>query len=296
MPTVGEDVLNRNRPSHDDIRTYFTELHAGYDRKWAPGVHEAAMHFGYFDDEHEEFGPAMFNMKRKLADAADVGPGDRVLEAGCGLGEPATWLAAERDAEVLGINISESQLERAREVARDRGVTDSVEFRYDDFTEMETLDDDSFDVVWGLESICYADSKPAVVEQAARVLDDGGRIVVGDWFMTERELTDHQRRIVELWLEGWKIPDLAHVEDFEAALSEFGFEDVTTHDATENILPSVSGFRCRTRRKITWPLSRVLNRVGLVGDYRMEHERGCYYQHEVYEEDLVTYGIVRATR
>lgn len=296
MTTVGKDILNRNRPSKDEIATYFTELDAEYGSEWAPEVHDAAMHFGYFDAEHTELGPAMNNMKRILADMVDIGPGDRVLEAGCGLGETSTWLAMERGAEVVGINITESQLEKARALARERDVADQVEFRYDDYTEMETIPDDSFDVVWGLESVCYAEDKREVLEQAERVLDDDGRILVGDWYMTERELTDYEHQIVEYWLEGWKIPNLAHIDDFEGDLADLGFENINTHDATENIIPSAEGLRCQTKRMVTWPIAKMLNLVGLVSYNRAAHERGCYYQHKVYDNDLVIYGLVSAQK
>ncbi len=296
MPTVGEDVLNRNRPAQEQVSRYYSELWDEYARPWASGVPDTAMHMGYFDDEHTEFGPAIRNMKRILVDAVDIGPDDRVLDSGCGMGETSTWIAKECGAEVVGININEQQLERAREMAEERGVADRVDFRYDDYTEMDTLADDSVDVVWGLESICYAPDKRDVLEQAKRVLDDDGRIMVADWFMAQRKITEEERKMVEHWLQGWKMPSIPHVEDFEAELEDLGFRDVDTREALENIRPSGSGFNCRTRRMVTYPLARVMNAIGLAGDYHLEHERGCYYQHKVYDEGLATYGIVTARR
>lgn len=296
MPSVSDEALNRNSPSKEQIADYFTEMEAEYTKEVGDGVPDEAMHFGYFDEEHTEFPSAIINMKRTLTDAVDIGPDDRVLEAGCGMGETSTWIAREIGAEMVGINICERQLEIAREMADRRGVTDSVDFRYDDYTEMETIEDESVDVVWGLESICYAKDKREVLEQAERVLRPGGRIMVADWFMNQRTLTEDEREMVELWLQGWKIPDLAYFEDFQGYLRDLGFDVTAARDITENIRPSVAGFECRQRRKITYPVSKVLNAVGLVSDYRYEQERGCFYQHKVYDEELAIYGLVTAEK
>ncbi len=66
---------------------------------------------------------------RKLA----LRPGERVVEAGCGWGALALYMARERGVRVTACNISREQVRFARERARREGLADRVEFVDDDY-------------------------------------------------------------------------------------------------------------------------------------------------------------------
>jgi cyclopropane-fatty-acyl-phospholipid synthase len=72
-----------------------------------------------------------------VADLADVQPGDRLLEIGCGWGGFATRIAGQRGARVHGITLSPSQLAWARRQADEAGVGDRVEFELRDYRHLE---------------------------------------------------------------------------------------------------------------------------------------------------------------
>lgn len=63
----------------------------------------------------------------------DLRPGARVLDIGCGWGSFALHLAKHSDATVVGITLSERQLEVARQRAREAGLAERVEFRLQDY-------------------------------------------------------------------------------------------------------------------------------------------------------------------
>lgn len=277
----------------DEVAEYYTRVHGVYQRSMDRFDHHS-IHVGFFDDEHDSHDSAVENMTRVVADTADVGPGDRVLDAGCGVGGPATWLAAERGAEVVGVNVTPMHLDRARRLAEERGVADDCEFREDDFTELATVADDAVDVVWGVEAVCYAEDKREFVEQAARVLRDGGRLVVADGFAVERDLSARDRRLMRKWLDGWKVPNLAHLDDFQAHLREFGFADVTARDVRENVLPSSKALYYYSF--YGWPLAWLRHLVGRAPREEVDHVAARHYQHRALRRGLWTYAIVSATR
>ena len=66
---------------------------------------------------------------RKLA----LRPGERVIEAGCGWGGLALYMAERHGVQVRAFNISEEQIAYARERARQRGLSRRVEFVLDDY-------------------------------------------------------------------------------------------------------------------------------------------------------------------
>lgn len=60
-------------------------------------------------------------------------PGEKVVEAGCGWGALALWMAKYYGARVRSFNISHEQILYARECARREGLKDRVEFVEDDY-------------------------------------------------------------------------------------------------------------------------------------------------------------------
>src|SRR5229473_6076996 len=60
-------------------------------------------------------------------------PGERVIEAGCGWGSLALFMARRYGVTVRAFNISTEQIAYARARAREEGLTDRVEFVEDDY-------------------------------------------------------------------------------------------------------------------------------------------------------------------
>ncbi|PSP77739.1 hypothetical protein BRC81_09615 [Halobacteriales archaeon QS_1_68_20] len=272
----------------DDVKDFYADL-GNILEKMSTGGN---LHGGYYDDEHTDHESAVENMQRKVAEAVDVGPGDRVLDVGCGIGGPAVWLAKECGAEVVGINIDDDQLELCRRRAADEGVEDRVSFRHDDLTEMETLDDDSFDVVFAIEAVTYAEDKSEFAEQACRVLNDGGRLTVGEGFLTERDLTPEDEELIERICTLWTVPGMDHIDDFTDALTDEGFTNVQVRDASGNVEKSTE--RLARFSRIVGPFLRVLELFGLTNQSQIDVLYAYRYQQKAHERDLTSFAIVSA--
>lgn len=103
--------------------------------------------------------------------------GARVLEAGCGFGAVAAYLAAERGADVTGIDISSRYLGVAQRVAERIGL-DRLSFREADMRDLGPLG--PFDVVFVNNAFIYLTSEADADRAAAelfRVTAPGGSIV-----------------------------------------------------------------------------------------------------------------------
>lgn len=70
---------------------------------------------------------------RALARDTGIGPNDHVLEIGCGWGGFAEFAAREIGCRVTGLTISKEQLKFARERIEKAGLTDKVEFKFQDY-------------------------------------------------------------------------------------------------------------------------------------------------------------------
>jgi SAM-dependent methyltransferase len=143
-------------------------------------------------------------------------PGRRVLEYGCGQGGHA-YLLAEKGASVTAIDLSETAIEQAKELAKTKGLESNADFR---IMNAEALDfeDDTFDVVCGTAIIHHLDLNKAFSE-IARVLKPDGLVVFMEP-MGHNPLINLYRRLTPRLRTEDEHPLL--IEDFELARSFFG--------------------------------------------------------------------------
>lgn len=129
-----------------------------------------------FTDGDETLSEAQLEKYRRLAELADIGPDDRVLEIGCGWGGFAEFAASEIGCHVTGLTLSTEQAEYARNRLKEAGLDDKTEIRLRDFRE-ETGTYDKIVSIEMIESI-PAELWPALFETISANLRDGGRVAM----------------------------------------------------------------------------------------------------------------------
>ncbi len=117
----------------------------------------------------------------RMAAVAHIGDGKRVLDVGCGIGDPTLQVAVlvGPHGRVLGVDLVEDMIATARERAAALGLA-HVEFRAGDVTTIN-LPAAAFDVVLGRWSVIYMDDAAAALARLRAVLVPGGRIAVTAW-------------------------------------------------------------------------------------------------------------------
>ena len=252
-----------------------------------------ALHYGIWDRGTRTLREALLNTNRVLADKATVRQGERVLDAGCGVGGSAFWLAAQRGAQVTGITLSGRQLQAARETARARGLESLTEFHLKDYTQTG-LADASFDLVWAIESVCHAPSKPAFLREAWRLLRPGGRLVVADGFLDRNPRTAPETRRLRNFLRGLALQDLATPEGFARDCRISGFASVQQWDYTRAIMRSAR----RMYRMSLWgsPLAELTTRLGLTQPILAWNNRAGIDQYHLVKAGLVSYRVFLAQK
>src|SRR3954466_11289998 len=114
------------------IESYYEQTNFDYKRVWHSG-NSLAFHFGYYACDIEEHRHALVNANHVLSEIAHVTPGDRVLDAGCGLGGSGFWLAENKSAVVVGITPVKTHVLAARKIAQERLLADKVSFYQADY-------------------------------------------------------------------------------------------------------------------------------------------------------------------
>jgi cyclopropane fatty-acyl-phospholipid synthase-like methyltransferase len=271
---------------------YFDQTHNDYRFLWGIDRH-LGLHCGFFDEQRHRHDDAVVHMNRVLTTMAGITSGMRVLDAGCGIGGSVIWLAENVGASAVGVNINVKQIEQARRLARSRRVQDRAQFHVADFC-ATGLPAGSFDVVWALESACYAEDKHAFLVEARRLLKPGGRLIVADGFQTRENLTDEEQHIVKSWQRGWAIPGVATVEQFGRWLRETGFRDVRFRNITRHVVPSSRRIYLATL--LFYPLGLLLYGIGLRTTIQTHGIASGYYQYQARNRGLAAYGVFLAER
>ncbi|MCZ6596790.1 MAG: methyltransferase domain-containing protein [Planctomycetota bacterium] len=155
----------------------------------------------------------------QVIDAMDIRPGERILDLGCGTGW-ATRILAQRapGAQAVGVDVSPKMIARADELhsLRIRARYDVGSFEELDFPEA------SFDRVFSMEAIYYAQDLDRALSELCRVLKPGGAAeIVVDYF------ADSPGTAVWGELLDVKMHFLV-ADEWRRAFERAGFGDVTT--------------------------------------------------------------------
>ncbi len=117
-------VARRNVAHHYDLPDDLYRLFLDEDRQYS---------CAYFADPRMTLEEAQQAKKRHLAAKLLLGPGQRVLDIGCGWGGLCLHVAKAADVDVTGITLSTGQVAAASRRAEEAGLQDRVRFHLRDF-------------------------------------------------------------------------------------------------------------------------------------------------------------------
>lgn len=151
---------------------------------------------------------------------AALSPGEAVLDLGSGSGTDvfAAAAAVGTGGKVVGLDMTEEQLEKAERLRQEAGISQATFTR--GYIEDLPFPDHIFDCVISNGVINLSADKPAVFREAARVLRPGGRLALAD-IVTERPLTPQIVCDADLWAAC--IGGAAQADSYRGAMADAGF-------------------------------------------------------------------------
>ena len=195
---------------------------------------------------------AMEHTNETMAKAVNLSEQSRVLDLGCGYGSTARYLAANYGCHVTGTNISEKELELARERPGEAHLEHLLTFEYGDFHEIE-YPDDSFHLVWSQESFLHGADKTRILAECRRVLIPTGTLAFTDILVRRGTPEADRLRIYDRV----KSPDMWDLEDYQEALLSLDFRVQHTSDWSHQVARSYGWVLDRLRESRAALLSRV---------------------------------------
>jgi microcystin synthetase protein McyJ len=180
-----------------------------------------------------------------VATAAQLGPGDRVLEAGCGYGASAVhYTRRYQPAAVTGIDATDVRIQAGKDYIAASGLADTIQIGLGDATAL-AFPEAAFTKVLAIECAFHFDTRRAFLHEAARVLVPGGRLALADYLL--RPGIDPERYLEELYptptLRARNVPDNFHdAAVYTTRLHEAGFEHVAIEPITDQSISAFSRY------------------------------------------------------
>ncbi|GBF80307.1 class I SAM-dependent methyltransferase [Aphanothece sacrum] len=227
---------------------YFDLLLQEFDKKntdaeQALGRH---VHWGYWPNPElakiniVDFEIATENLSKLIYKAANIQEGMRVLDVGCGFGGTIASLNDNFSSlEIVGINIDNRQLERAREKVKPLG-NNKIEFIQGNACNLP-LEAETFDVVLAVECIFHFPERFAFLKETSRVLRPEGKLALSDFVLPNKQffidflLYYLGKMLISSFYGDAKC---CTMEDYKNLALKTGLKEIVHQDITAEILPT----------------------------------------------------------
>jgi len=202
------------------------------------------VHYGLWGEDTHNEDEALARSIHTLVSGCNLGPEKRVLDAGCGLGGPAVFMAREFGAHVTGLTNCGSHVTAATDFARQQGVANLVDFHHGDFMNMP-FPDETFDVVTNHESFCYATDKLAYLKGVCRILRTGGRLQMVEGLLSDKPMPQQLESVHVSMQKGFHMPPLISLQELLNCFKLAGFHVNESRDLDREVSPSTESLRKR---------------------------------------------------
>lgn len=179
-----------------------------------------------------------------MLDRLGLPRGASVLDAGCGVGHVALYMARHGGLRVTAIDVVEHHVEKAARNARQQAPL-PVTVRRADYHHLDWIADESLDGVYSMETLVHATDVDRVLAGFFRILKPGGRYIGHEY---ETLVATPQET-------GGLAPDVAFVTtqsampleamrpgSWKQRLEEAGFVDVAIDDYSDHVRPMLRLF------------------------------------------------------
>ncbi|HIK12684.1 MAG TPA: methyltransferase domain-containing protein [Oscillatoriaceae cyanobacterium M33_DOE_052] len=242
-----------NAGLYQQIQQFYDASSGLWEQLWGPH-----MHHGYYGREggnQVERRQAQVDLIEALLNAATdklgVNLPDRIssfLDVGCGIGGSTLYLAQKFNASGTGITLSPVQAARASARAAAAHLSPQTTFLVADALNTPFADN-SFDLVWSLESGEHMPDKHKLLQECYRVLKPGGTLILATWchrptaptglgsIGLSGPLQPSELRHLKQIYRVYHLPYVISLPEYEAIARAVGFLNLHTADWSDAVAP-----------------------------------------------------------
>ena len=241
-PFIGE------KPSlNEGIASFYDESSGLWEAQW--GEH---MHHGYYPNgaDRSDHAQAQVDMIDESLAWAGIDSSTtirKMVDVGCGIGGSSRHIARRFGCVSEGITLSPVQVGRAtalsREALRDDNDDLQSQLHYQVADALrQPFEDNSFDLVWSMESGEHMPDKGKFVNELTRVCAPGGRVLIVTWCHRnleegESSLPKSEQFLLDRICDAYYLPKWCSVDDYETLFKQNGLQNVKTNDWSDEVKP-----------------------------------------------------------
>lgn len=267
------------------IANFWDNTTEGWRVIWGPHIHH-----GYYENDHPVTPQqAQEVLIDKLAEMTEIPSHARILDAGCGMGGSSIYLAKKFNACVTGITLSQKQADIAREQCLSEKI-ENVDFKIEDALSLESFADQSFDIIWSLESCEQFYDKDLFIKNAFRVLKPGGKLMLATWCSDREEYRGALAQSYKKLCFAFDLPYMPTIHSYQNSLNKGGFQVSQVFDWSDFV-------------KQSWDIGLSLaNTYSFIKIIKMGGWRGFRFIRQVklmrdaFNQNRVKYGVFLGVR
>ncbi len=226
------DSILKETYSNSTIQKYYKYSSKAYDRFHSK---DGAVHMAINYDN--KFDPDGY-YQQAIEISEEVKSGFNVLELGSGKGFNSLTLAQKNpDASFKGIDISKTHLDYANRKAKE---VSNLSFEYGDFQNIN-YDDNTFDIVFGIEAVCYSEDMVQLLKEVHRILKVGGKFIVYDGFRfaNYEQETPFMQECISLCEKAMVADEFNDLTDWINESEKIGYHMDENKDISMDVMPNL---------------------------------------------------------
>ena len=222
---------------YQQIQQFYDASSSLWEETWGEHMHHGF--YGVDGKEEKDRKQAQIDLIEEILSWSGVEQAENILDVGCGIGGSSLYLAAKLGAKATGITLSPVQAKRANQRARELGFAARTNFQVADAQEMPFADN-SYDLVWSLESGEHMPDKTKFIQECYRVLKPGGKLIVVTWCHrpTDRlPLTAQEEKHLAEIYRVYHLPYVISLPEYEAIARNISLNNIRTADWSQAVAP-----------------------------------------------------------
>ncbi|MEJ1933897.1 methyltransferase domain-containing protein [Nostoc sp. NIES-2111] len=222
---------------YQQIKEFYDASSGLWEEIWGEHMHHG--YYGVYGTERKNRRQAQIDLIEELLNWSGVQGAENILDVGCGIGGSSLYLAEKFHAQATGITLSPVQAARATERAKEAGLAARSKFLVANAQAMP-FEDNSFDLVWSLESGEHMPDKTGFMQECYRVLKPGGTLIMVTWChrpIDEKPLTaDEQKHLQDIY-QVYCLPYVISLPEYEAIARQLPLNNIRTADWSQAVAP-----------------------------------------------------------
>lgn len=236
-------IFDKDNFTNDDVIRYYKKTK--YLLYRLAGSKNGEMHIGISDDgTHKKKIKYHEYHEEKLSELLDKNPNiQNVLELGCGQGANMSYLAKRHtNVKFTGVDLYPSLDNKNRKY--------DITLIQGDYHDLSMIEDNSVDMVYALETLCYSQNKNQIFKEVNRVLKKGGLFIIYDAYLNKKreDLSEIEEIGAKLVESGYYLNEFEYIGNIDKYIRNNNFEIVSSENMKNKVINHLKSYQDRIKK------------------------------------------------